>query len=337
MASDLLAIGARGLHGDQRYQLIVIFDDSSDTVILIPPITKEVQMIVITGATGAFGSAVVRELLHKIPANELSVSVRDPAKVRGLPEHGVRVRRGDFGDPASLTAAFEGADRVLVTSVDSLGERAVAQHSSAARAAADVGAGRVFYTAHQNTAIDSPFAAAPDHGATEERIAEIGVPWTSLRNGFYAHIVGQLIHGATETGELALPEDGPVSWTSRDDLAAGAAVLLAAGIAGNDGPVFDGPTPPLTVPEAVTFDDIAYLISDITGKLIRRTIIGDDDWLHRMTDSGAPEPAARLMLGMFQAARRGDFATTDPALGELIGRQPQTIRATLASLLGTSR
>jgi uncharacterized protein YbjT (DUF2867 family) len=294
-------------------------------------------MIVITGATGAFGSAVVRELLRKVPPSELSVSVRDPQKARDFAERGVRVRRGDLGDPASLTKAFEGADRVLITSVDSLGERAVAQHTAAARAAADAGAGRVFYTAHQNTAMDSPFAAAPDHGITEERIAEIGVPWTSLRNGFYAHTAGQLVHGAAETGELALPQDGPVSWTAREDLAAGAAVLLAAGVAGNEGRVFDGPTPPLTAAEAVTFNDIAETISDITGKSIRRTVIDDEDWVQHMTGSSMPEPAARLILGMFQAARRGDFATTDPTLGELLGRQPQTIRTTLESLLSAPR
>ncbi|OBI94166.1 NmrA family NAD(P)-binding protein [Mycobacterium sp. 1245805.9] len=286
-------------------------------------------MIVITGATGAFGSAVVQELLRKIPAGELSVSVRDPQKAAELAERGVRVRRGDFGDPASLAAAFEGADRVLVTSVNSLGEEAVAQHTAAARAAAEAGAGRIFYTAHQNTALDSPFAAAPDHAATEERLAQIGAPWTSLRNGFYAHTVGHPVHGAAEAGELALPEDGPVSWTAREDLAAGAATLVAAGFAGNDGPCFDGPTPPLTAAEAVTFDDVAEMMSAITGKTIRRVTIDDEDWVQRMIGSGTPEPAARLLLGLFQAARRGDFATTDPTLSELIGRRPQTIRATL--------
>ncbi|OBI45423.1 NAD(P)H-binding protein [Mycobacterium sp. E796] len=291
-------------------------------------------MIVITGATGAFGSAVVEELLRRLPASELGVSVRDPQKAAGLAERGVRVRRGDFSDPASLTAAFEGAERVLVTSVDSLGEEAVAQHTAAAQAAADSGAGRVFYTAHQNTARDSPFAAAADHAATERRIAQIALPWTSLRNGFYAHTLGYLVHGAAETGELALPEDGPVSWTAREDLAAGAAALLAAGIDENDGPVFDGPTPPLTAAQAVTFDDIAETISAVTGIPVRRTIIDDEEWVRHMTGSGAPEPAARLLLGMFQAARRGDFATTDPTLGELIGRPLQTIRATLEGSLG---
>ncbi|MGC4959873.1 NAD(P)H-binding protein [Gordonia sp. DT218] len=291
-------------------------------------------MIVITGATGGLGAGIVRELLDRVPPADIAVSVRDPRKADDLAVRGVRVRRGDFDDPESLSHAFEGADRVLVTSVDSLGPAAVAQHAAAAGAAADAGARRVFYTAHQNVLTDSPFGAAPDHAQTERRIAEIGVPWTSLRNGFYAHTVGHLVAGALETGELALPDDGPVSWTSRDDLAAGAAVLLAAG---NDGPLFDGPTPPLTAGDAVTFADIAEMMSDITSTTIRRTVVDDEDWVRSMIASGMPEPAARLMLGLFEAGRRGDFAAVDPALEELIGREPQTTRTQLETLLSSSR
>ncbi|MCX4098193.1 NAD(P)H-binding protein [Nocardia sp. alder85J] len=294
-------------------------------------------MIVVTGATGALGSAVVRELLGRIPADRLAVSVRSPRQADDLAERGVRVRRGDFADPGSLRHAFEDAERVLVISVDALGEGPIAQHVAAARAAAEVGAERVFYTAHQNAVLDSAFAPARDHGATERGLAAIGVPWTSLRNGFYAHTVGHLIHGAAETGELALPADGPVSWTARDDLAAATAVLLVAGIADNRGPIFDGPTPPLTAAEAVTFADTAELLSEITATPIRRVVIDDEDWVRRMTGSGMPEPAARLMLGLFEAARRGDFAATDPTLGELLGRPPQPIRAVLESSLPDAR
>jgi len=72
-------------------------------------------MILVTGATGRLGGAVVDRLLERMPATELAVSVRDPDKARPLADRGVSVRRGDFTEPSTLAQAFEGASRVLIT------------------------------------------------------------------------------------------------------------------------------------------------------------------------------------------------------------------------------
>lgn len=284
-------------------------------------------MIIVTGATGALGSATVLSLLTRVPAAEVGVSVRDPERATELAALGVRVRRGDFADPASLAHAFEGADRVLVVSGSTLGPAGVALHTAAARAAADAGAERVFYTAHQDTRADSPVPFAVDHAATEAALAGVGVPWTSLRNGFYAHTVGWLLAGARETGELRLPEDGPVSWTARRDLAEGDAALLAAG------PVFEGATPPLTAGRAVTFDEVAAIVSELTGTTVRRVVVDDETWLAEQVAHGVPEDAAALLLGMFRGARAGEFDQVDPLLRELLGREPLPVRAAVEAAL----
>ncbi|MDG0813477.1 NmrA family NAD(P)-binding protein [Cohnella rhizosphaerae] len=51
-------------------------------------------MIVVTGATGQLGQAVVEKLLQRVPADHLGVSVRDIERAKELQERGVRVRRG---------------------------------------------------------------------------------------------------------------------------------------------------------------------------------------------------------------------------------------------------
>lgn len=295
-------------------------------------------MIVITGATGALGSLTVEALLRRVPASEVGVSVRDPQRAAHLADRGVRVRRGDFADPESLATAFEGATSVLVTSVDELGRQDL--NVGAARIAQQVGVERVFYTAHQNTSPDTAAGFGPDHAATEEQLATLGVRWTSLRNGFYAHTLGYLIGGAVERGELALPADGPISWTAREDLAEGAAALLAVGTAGLDGrvvdgPVFDGPTPPLTATEAVTFDDVARILTDVSGATVRRTVVDDEEWVARSTAAGMPEAAAHMLLGLFVAARAGDFDVVGPALTELIGHPTQPVRTAVERALST--
>ncbi|MGK3201525.1 NmrA family NAD(P)-binding protein [Amycolatopsis sp. MEPSY49] len=278
-------------------------------------------MIVITGGTGKLGSRIVEELLRRVPAEQVGVSVREPGRADGLAERGVRVRRGDFADPESLAHAFEGASQVLVVSTDETGETAVRRHAAAIDAARDAGAKRVLYTSHQGAAADSLFAPMPDHAATERHLAA-GV-FTALRNGFYASTVPLLVGRARETGELVAPADGPVSWTAHADLAEAAAVILA------DEGRFDGATPPLTAPVAYDLSDVANMLSDRTGRTIRRVVADDDEWVAGLVGHGVPADRATLLLGMFHAARRGEFATTGPDLEDLLGRQATPLRTLL--------
>ncbi len=68
-------------------------------------------MIVVTGANGALGRAIVQQLIGRVPAEQVGVSVRDPAGATALADQGVRVRHGDYDDAASLRHAFAGASR----------------------------------------------------------------------------------------------------------------------------------------------------------------------------------------------------------------------------------
>lgn len=281
-------------------------------------------MIVVTGANGVLGRGVVEHLLDLVPAEGIGVSVRDPEGAAELAGRGVRVRRGDFTEPATLADAFEGAEQVLVVSANSLGEAARAQHRAAIEGAAAAGADRILYTSHQGARPDSPFAAAPDHAAAEGVLASTGVPWTSLRNGFYATTVPMLLGDAASTGELRLPADGPVAWTTREDLAAAIARLLVDGAP-------DGPTRPLTGPAAVDMDAVAEIAGDVTGRPIRRIVVDDDEYRAGLTGHGVPAEAAEMLVGMFAASRRGDFAPADPALADLLGRPATSVREVLGA------
>ncbi|MFD3484256.1 NAD(P)H-binding protein [Streptomyces sp. NPDC058665] len=281
-------------------------------------------MIIITGATGRLGSKVVQRLLDRIPGEEVGVSVREPDRAAGLVAHGVRVRRGDFTDPGSLADAFEGATQVLIVSAGVTGDAAIARHTAAIDAARAAGAKRVLYTSHQGAAPDSLFAPMPDHAATERYLAATGTPFTSLRNGYYASTVPLLLGQALETGELVAPADGPVSWTTHDDLAEATAAILT------DEGRFDGATPPLTAPEALDLEDIAGVLTELTGRTVRRVVADDEEWMAGLIGHGVPEDRANLLLGMFHASRRGEFATTGPVLTDLLGRDATPMRSFLA-------
>ncbi|MFI7391444.1 NmrA family NAD(P)-binding protein [Streptomyces tendae] len=286
-------------------------------------------MIIVTGATGQLGRRIVGHLLTRVPAEQVGVSVRDPGspRARTFAGQGVRVRGGDFADAESLAHAFEGASQVLVVSVDKLGEECVKQHRTAIEAAVTAGARRVLYTSQMGAGAASHFQACRDHAATEEILRGCGVPFTSLRNGFYAASATRFLDHARETGEILLPADGPVAWTTHADLAEAAAAVLA------DEGRFEGPTPPLTASRALTFDDIAALASEVTGRRFTRSTAPEAAFRDRLVAQGVPAPYADQFLGIFAAARAGEFAAADPALAALLGREPAGMREVLGEAL----
>ncbi|TDD60564.1 SDR family NAD(P)-dependent oxidoreductase [Kribbella antibiotica] len=282
-------------------------------------------MIIVTGATGRLGKAVVGRLVERMPAAELGVSVRDPEQAAEFAARGIRVRRADFDDPSALEHAFEGASQVLIVS----GPADPAPHQAAIEAAQKAGAERILYTSHMGANLDSLFLATRGHAATEQHLAESGVPFTALRNGFYASTTAWHLRTALATGELRVPADGPVSWTAHPDLADAAVIALT------DPDRLQGTTPALTGPEALDLADAAAIASELTGKKIVRVVIDDEDWRQQALARGLPSFVVDLTLGIFQASRRGEFAAVDPALGEILGRRPTDLRAVLKSELAS--
>jgi NAD(P)H dehydrogenase (quinone) len=280
-------------------------------------------MIIVTGATGALNGATVGHLLDRMPASEIAVAVRDKAKAQPFADRGVEVRYGDYADPASLRGAFDRADQLLLVSSNDPGADAVSLHRAAIDAAVIAGVGRILYTSHQGAALGTPFLPGRGHAATEQLLAESGIAWTSLRNGFYAHSLNWLMGPWRETGVVTVPADGPVSWTAREDLAEAAAIILASNGA------YEGPTT-LTASTALTFEEITAIASDLTGRTVELAVMNTDDWVAAQIAAGQAEFVARFTVGMYQAAHQGFFAGVDPLLGALLGREPRTVRDLLA-------
>jgi len=171
------------------------------------------------------GFPVIEHLLGLVPASGVAVSVRHPQTATALEARGVRVRRGDFDDPATLDAAFEGADRVFVISTLSSNERRFVQQRNAIDAARRAGARTVLYTSVLQRR-GSVFAATPGHVDTEDYLERSEGSFTIVRNAHYMENLPMFLGGAILSGDLALPPDGPTSWVARADLGEGIARLL---------------------------------------------------------------------------------------------------------------
>ncbi|MCS5719724.1 SDR family oxidoreductase [Herbiconiux sp. CPCC 205763] len=281
-------------------------------------------MIIVTGATGSLNGATADHLLRRMSASEIVVVARDVAKAQRFADAGIAVRRGDYADPDSLPFAFDGADQLLLVSASDPSADAVSLHRAAIDAAVTAGVGRVLYTSHQGASLENPFRPAVDHAVTERLLAESGLPWTSLRNGFYAHSLLWFAGPWRETGVIAVPANGPVSWTAREDAAEAAAVILASDGA-HEGPIT------LTAGAAPTFEQVAAIASESTGRTVECAALSEEEWMAAQLTAGQHEVQARFLLGVFQAAERGYFAGVDPLLGTLLGREPRTVRELLAT------
>jgi len=94
-----------------------------------------------------------------------------------------------------------------------------------------------------------------------------------------------------------------------------------------------GPKPPLKPKHIWAIRTLAAIASELTGREIRRVTVSDDEWRDAKVAAGVPAQMAEMLLGTWRAARRGDFATTDPTLETLLGRRPQTMRDVFAATL----
>src|SRR4051812_28668168 len=281
--------------------------------------------IVITGASGHLGRLVADLVLERAEPDRVVLVTRDPSRLTEFAGRGVEVRAGDFDDPSTLPAAFQGVERALIISADQIGVR-VPGHKAAIDAAAAAGATSIAYTSGINPSHSNPIVVAADHRASEEHLRTAGTGWTMLRNSIYAEIVLQSAGPALETGRHVHNEgDGRVSYVARADCAAAAAAVLTSD--GHDGKIYD-----VTGPAALSAPDVAALFADLAGRPVEALPVDDEAVVASLVEHAQmPEPVARDYATFGIGARRGYSAPVSDTVRELTGTAPTPAQAVLAA------
>ena len=282
-------------------------------------------MIVVTGASGQLGRLVIQSLLARLPASQIVAAVRRPESVADLAALGVQVRQADYTQPASLDAAFRGAEKVLLISSSEVGQRTV-QHRNAIDAAARAGVGLLAYTSllHADT---SPLGLAAEHCATETHLKSAGVPFVVLRNGWYtenylASIAPALQHGAF----IGCAGEGRIASAARADYAEAAAVALTA-------PDQAGKVYELAGDDAYTLAEFAAELSRQTDKQIPYVNLPEADFKAALLGAGMPEPLAALLADSDRGAASGALFDDQGQLRTLIGRPATPLADMIAATL----
>jgi NAD(P)H dehydrogenase (quinone) len=280
--------------------------------------------IVVTGATGHLGRLIIEALLRGgTPAADIVAAGRSVEKLDDLADRGVRVARIDFADPASLTAALDGADALMLVSGSEVGQRA-AQHANAIDAARKAGVSRIVYTSAPG-ATTSALVLAPEHKATEEYLQASGVPFTVLRNNWYHENYEQSVQQAAATGVLASSVGGGlIASAARADYADAAAAVLVG-----DG--HDGRTYELAGDEAWSQEEFAAAIAEASGRPVVYTALSPEEHLAMLTSAGLDEGTAGFVVALDGNARDGLLAGGSGELSALIGRPTTPLRDWLAT------
>lgn len=282
-------------------------------------------MIAITGATGQLGQRVIDTLLNTVAAQEIVAIVRNPAKAAALSARGVQVRAADYNDAAALTAALAGVEKLLLISSSEVGQRAP-QHRNVIDAAKTAGVKLIAYTSLLH-ADRSPLGLADEHVATEKMLADAGVPYVLLRNGWYTENYLASVPPALEHGVfIGSAGDGKIASASRQDYAEAAAKVLT--LDNQAGRVYE-----LAGDHAWTLRDLTALLSKETGKTVAYQNLSEADFAAALTGAGLPEGFAKLLADSDVGASKGGLFDDSRQLSALIGRPTTSLEASLRESL----
>jgi uncharacterized protein YbjT (DUF2867 family) len=272
-------------------------------------------MILITGASGNAGGAVLREVL-KIGrgARAMYRSKEDSAKV----PQGATAVIADFADQQSLSRALEGIDTVYL--VCSPVRELVELESNMIDASHKAGVKHIVL----NSALGAgDFAKSfPSwHRKVEDKLKGSGMDFTILRpNGFMQNLISYFAPSIRAEGAFYQSTgSAKVSHIDVRDIAVAAAKILSSA-AHHSGKIYE-----LNGPEALSYAEIAEEISKATGRKVQYVDIPANAQRKALLDMGMPDFLVTALLELQEYYASGKASKVDGTLESLIHRAPTTM------------
>jgi uncharacterized protein YbjT (DUF2867 family) len=287
-------------------------------------------MILITGATGNNGGEVIAALLAHGHAG-IRALVRDLAKeaskVSGFRARGIDVFEGDLSKPHTLSAAFEGIERVFLLSP--VNPNMVELQGNGVAAAKAAGVKHIVKFSMIGASPTSPVPLARWHAEAEAIVERSGLAWTHLRpNDLMRYNTMLLMPTVIKDGMIydSLGE-ARISMVAEQDVAAVAARALT-----EDG--HEGKRYILTGPQALSFHDIAAALQSALGKPVNYQPISPEQAARAMAAAGLPAAAVDLVQALRAYERTDANAVLTSTVAEVLGRPPLTYGEVARDIVG---
>jgi uncharacterized protein YbjT (DUF2867 family) len=269
-------------------------------------------MILVTGATGTIGSEVVTQLLAA--GERVRVLARDPAKAAKLGA-GVEIAQGDLSKPETLTAAFEGIEKVFLLAT---GPDLANLEAHAITAAKRSSVKHIVKLSAQGADIEPGLQLGRWHRESEKNLVESGLTWTILRPGnFASNTLGWAPSIKSQGLVYHLTGAGKSTPIDPRDIAAVAVAALTK--PGHEGQIYT-----LTGPEALSAPEQVEKIGVALEKKLQAIDAPEAAARSGMLAEGMPRELVEALLEMMALIRAGHGATITKTVAEVLGREPRT-------------
>ena len=271
-------------------------------------------MILITGASGSVGKAVLQEVNRG--ESKFRGMFRSKEEAAKAPSRCESVL-ADYSDRQSLRKAMDGVTSVFV--VCSPIPQLVELESNVLDACKETGVKHVVLNSALGAG-DYGKSFPSWHRKVEDKLKTTGMSYTILRpNGFLQNIVAYNAPSIRAQGAFyAAMGDAKVSYLDVGDIAVLAAKALKGGVQA-------GKTYELNGPEAISNQELAKRISKVAGRTVNYVDTPESAQREAMLGLGMPEWQVTALLELQQYYKQGGGAKTDGLLQALIERNPVTL------------
>ncbi len=267
-----------------------------------------------TGAAGTVGGELVKLLCARgiVPV----ALVHSPEKVGSVYQGCAEVRVADLHNEAETRDAFVRIDKLFLVTPTTPDQVELGEGLLAAASAA--GVGHVVKLSVMGAEREPGTLFGRWHREVEMAIERSGIAYTFLRpNSFMQNMAGSW--GATIAGDgrFYLPTgNATVSWIDARDVAlAGAEALLDEGFAGR--------VLTLTGPTANTYDEVAAMISDVTGRRVEYVDVPEEAARANLATAGIPEPLLTGIMELWSGQKSGSWAAVTADFADATGVPPR--------------